>query len=272
MLDGTVGCAGHASGIASRLAESGRLIAVDRDPEMVGMARTRLSGCACRVDCSQSNFAELRAILKTTGVAKVDGVLLDLGVSSAQIDAPERGFSFRSAGPLSMQMTPAEGPSAADLVNTLSAAELERLFREYGEERWARRIAARIVRERKRARIRWTTELAGIIAAAAPPGPRRLHPARRCFQALRIACNRELENLERFLAEVPDCLRERGRLVILSYHSLEDRRVKTSFRELARQGVYEILNKKVVRPRPEEVAGNPRSRSARLRAVLRTAR
>jgi 16S rRNA (cytosine1402-N4)-methyltransferase len=269
MIDGTLGDGGHAAMIAAAIGSRGRLISVDRDAEMIQRATTRLVGV--NIDAIWGNFSELDRHLAEAGLRGVDGILLDLGVASLQIDDRMRGFSFREDGPLDMRMTPDASPSAAAWLNRAPEHEIARVIWEYGEERHSRRIARAIVRRRDIAAIRSTGELADIILRAMPRRKSRLHPARRSFQAIRIFINREIANLERFLEILPGLLNAGGRCVIISYHSLEDRPVKNAFVEGERQGVYQRLTRKPLRPSPEEVQRNPRARSAKVRAVRHTA-
>ena len=264
ILDATVGTGGHAEAI---LAQGACLIGLDRDPEALELARRRLSRFGERARLVCANFRNLRKTLSHLGVKRVDGVLFDLGVSSLQLARPARGFSFREEGPLDMRMDPTQPLTAAELVARLPEEELARLLREYGEERYARRIARAIVQARKKAPIRSTTQLARIVARCYPPGYHRIHPATRTFQALRIAVNDELSALEEGLAQAIEVLRPGGVVCVLSFHSLEDRIVKNMFRGKAAQRNLEILTKKPLRPRPEEVERNPRARSAKLRAA-----
>jgi len=269
MVDGTLGCGGHARVIGRALGEEGLLIGLDRDAAMVEAAGLdRVEGMRARTVVG--NFRALDSHMAALACAGADGVLLDLGFSSAQVDDASRGFSYRVDGPLDMRMTGGEAVSAEDVINTSPEEELARILRAYGEERFSRRIARRIVEVRKRRRIRRTTDLAEIICGAVPRGRRRLHPARRSFQALRIFVNGELDDLDGFLEALPGILRPGGRCVVIAYHSLEDRRVKRAFRDGARAGTYELLTRKPVRPSAAEVRRNPRSRSARVRAVRRT--
>ena len=265
VLDLTVGAGGH----AAALLESGtdRVIGVDRDPDALSAARKRLAGYGNRVQLRQGRFSDVIEIAEEAGVREAGGVLYDLGVSSMQLDRIDRGFSFRQAGPLDMRMGP-EGPSAADVVNEYPEAELERVLREHGEERFARRIAAAIVRARSRAPFQSTRELAAVVAAAVPKRRGGPHPARRAFQAIRIEVNRELQELAASLPRAVQLLLPGGRLVAISYHSLEDRLVKHHLREDER---LEILTRKPVRPSAAEAAANPRARSAKLRAAERKA-
>ncbi len=264
-VDATVGAGGHAERILEACAPSGQLVAVDRDPQALEVARRRLAGFGDRVRFAHGDFADLGNLLAELGVAEVDGVLFDLGVSALQLERPERGFSFQLCGPLDMRMDPAQPETAADLVNRLSERQLADLLRRYGEEPFARQIARAIVRRRP---LRTTAELVEAVQAAVPRRrwPRRIHVATRTFQALRIATNRELESLQRALADLPRLLRPGGRVVVIAFHSLEDRLVKRAFQQDPR---LRPLLRKPLRPSPEEVARNPRARSARLRAAER---
>ncbi len=293
-VDCTVGLGGHAEAILEA-SDDARVVGIDRDPAALAIARERLAGFGDRVRLAEGPFTGVRRLLaEAVGAAeppRVAGVLADLGVSSMQLDTPERGFSFRFDAPLDMRMGRG-GPTAADVVNDYAEADLERIFREYGEERQARRIARAIVRVRNdqtRAPIDTTARLREVIleSKGIRPGSTgrregRVDPATRVFQALRIEVNRELDELERFLDEVVGLLDDEGRLVVISYHSLEDRIVKNTLRDLARgeidqvtgrplaeSRILEVLTKKPVRPTPAEEAENPRARSARLRAALR---
>ncbi len=257
VVDLTLGAGGHAEALLGSGVE--RLVGVDRDPQSVELARARLGHFGERFSAVVSRFSEMPV------ENRVDGVLFDLGVSSMQLERPERGFSYRQAGPLDMRMGP-EGESARDLVNEASEEELARVIFEYGEERRARRVAAAIVRARARKPIETTDELARVVAGAV--GGRRggPHPARRTFQALRIAVNRELEELSTSLPRAVGLLAPGGRIVVIAYHSLEDRIVK---RFLAGEPALSLLTKKPLRPSPAEVSRNPRARSARMRAAER---
>ncbi|MGH2691981.1 MAG: 16S rRNA (cytosine(1402)-N(4))-methyltransferase RsmH [Actinomycetota bacterium] len=265
VVDLTVGAGGH----AAALLDSGvrRVIGVDRDPDAIAAATDRLSGYGERVQLTEGRFSEVLEVAEEAGVRRADGVLYDLGVSSMQLDRAARGFSFREAGPLDMRMGP-EGPGAAEVVNEYSEAELERVLREHGEERFARRIAAAIVRARSRAPLQSTRELAAVVAAAVPKRRGGPHPARRAFQAIRIEVNREIEELAASLPRVVQLLAPGGRLVVISYHSLEDRVVKHRLRD---DENLEVLTRKPMRPSEEEAASNPRARSAKLRAAERKA-
>jgi len=262
-LDATAGLGGHTRAIAERLT-TGRVIAADRDAAALEVARRNTAAVAGRIRFVVSRFSELPRVLKEQGVGKVDGILADLGLSMFQIRS-ERGFSFSGRAPLSMKMgeSEADTPEAAELVNTLSEKELAGLIYRLGEERRSRTIARAIVRARP---IRDTLHLAGVIEAAVPRTG-RLHPATLTFQALRRAVNREPEELDALLAALPDIVAPGGRVVVISFMSLEDRQVKEAFRELARSGRARLLTKHVVTPADEEIRANAASRSAKLRAV-----
>ncbi len=283
-VDGTAGGGGYAEAIVEASGPDGVLLALDWDGEAIERVGRRLERFGERVILERASFAEMPGILSRLGLGPVDGIVLDLGVSSFQLDDPERGFSFMLDGPLDMRMNASRGQTAADVVNFSSEKELARLIFEFGEDRWARRIARAVVSRRKIAPFATTKELADAIAANVPktPDSRRIHPATRTFQALRLAVNRELEALKDFLSEALDLLKPGGRLCIVAFHSLEDRIVKEKFRDWARacrcpanlavcrcEGVAlaRLLTRKVLRPKEEETIQNPRSRSARLRAV-----
>ncbi len=283
-MDCTLGLGGHASALLEAYPEI-RLIGIDRDPEALELARELLLPFGKRVRLVPGDFAELTTLLHGLHIEAVDGILADLGVSSLQLDKGSRGFSFRRQGPLDMRMGPGE-LTADEVVNHYSEAQLEKIFRDYGEERRARRIARAVTAERRQKRIETTTELRDIVAGALRRGggrPRgRIDPATRVFQAIRIEVNRELVGLDTFLDQAVRMMNRDGRLVVISYHSLEDRIVKNRLRDLARgevdqvtgrprseTQVIEVLTKRPVRPGAEEVAFNPRSRSGRLRAARR---
>jgi 16S rRNA (cytosine1402-N4)-methyltransferase len=271
MVDVTLGAGGHARLLAERLGPTGRLIGLDRDPAMLELARPRLMGLP--VTLVQANFDQLQGVLDELGVAAVDGVLADLGVCSDQLDAVERGLSFSQPGPLDMRLNPEEGEPASTLLKRLNERDLANLIYEYGEERFSRRIARRIVEVRKQTPIETTEQLAELVRRCVPRPPRKgsrqrppIDPATRVFQALRIAVNDELGALERLLQVLPWCVKPGGVAVIISFHSLEDRRVKQAFRDKA---VWEVLTKKPVEAGQDEVRDNPRARSAKLRAARR---
>jgi 16S rRNA (cytosine1402-N4)-methyltransferase len=267
-VDGTVGLGGHAEELLRRSAPDGRLLALDRDPAALAHARARLAPFGDRVRFERGDFREAPAHV---GAESVDGVLVDLGVSSMQLDDASRGFSFSSEGPLDMRMDPEQETTAASLVNRLPERELADVIYRWGEEHRSRRIARAIV-ERRRARpFTTTTELAEVVRRAAGRSRRPgLDPATLTFQALRIEVNRELEGLGAALEGLAGLLAPGGRLAAIAFHSLEDREVKQTFRALASRG-YRLLTKKPVRPGDEETRRNPRARSARLRAIERVA-
>ncbi len=267
-VDGTVGLGGHAEAVLQASAPGGSLLGVDRDSEALQAAGERLRPFGDRVRLEHGDYREIPRLL---GGNRADGILLDLGTSSLQLDTSDRGFSFRAEGPLDMRMDRSQGQTAAELVNRLPERELADLIYRYGEERSSRRIARAIVEARRHGRIATTTELADIVRRAAGRSRRPgLDPATRTFQALRIQVNRELEGLADCLRRLAACLVPAGRLVVIAFHSLEDREVKQTFRDLAGQG-FGLLTKKPLSPGAAEVARNPRARSARLRALLREA-
>lgn len=283
IVDGTVGTGGHAESILGHIMPGGRLITIDRDPEAIAEARERLGKMAPAVSYHCENYRNIRSILNVEGVDRVDGVLLDLGVSSIQLEDPARGFSYRRDGPLDMRMGPDAEMNAAQIVNSESEAEIARILYCYGEERWAKRIAHFIIEARERRPIVSTQQLVAVIMDAVPAGARRgrKHPARKTFQALRIAVNHELDDLREAMAKGIECLALAGRMVILTYQSLEDRIVKSTFNSLAKGTAYppgeplffepefQVLTKKPVRPAEEETLANPRARSAKMRAAER---
>jgi 16S rRNA (cytosine1402-N4)-methyltransferase len=283
-LDGTFGRGGHSRAILDRLGDSGRLLAIDRDPAAVRAARTHL-GADPRVRIEQGNFAEMRAISARAGFkSEYDGVLLDLGVSSPQLDQAERGFSFMVDGPLDMRMDPTHGRSAADWINSAPEREIADVIRRYGEERFARRIARALVRAREESSIVTTARLADVVAEAVRTREPGKHPATRTFQAVRIHVNDELGSLRQGLDAALEMLAPGGRLAVISFHSLEDRIVKRFIRHHAREdevwrGLPQVPEHarpklaavgRAVRPSAVEIADNPRSRSAVLRVAERT--
>ena len=269
-IDATVGLGGHSYEIARRLGAQGRLIGVDRDPAALEIARERLVVGADAADwpaieLRHGSFSELANDQRRTTNDQVDGILADVGVSSFQLNTPARGFSFQADGPLDMRMNPQSELTAEQVVNQFDEVTLANLIYEFGEERRSRRIARAIVRSRP---ISSTAELAAVISAAARSMKHeRIHPATRTFQALRIFVNRELVELRGLLEAAPQLLESSGRMVIISFHSLEDRIVKDAFRDGVKQGIYRVLTKKPVTASQEEVDRNPRSRSAKLRAI-----
>jgi 16S rRNA (cytosine1402-N4)-methyltransferase len=273
-VDATLGEGGHAEALLRASAPSGRLIGIDRDAEVLEEARQRLAPFGSRVNMVHGHAVELRSILDTLLVAQVNGVLLDLGVSSYQLETAERGFSFMREGPLDMRMDRTAEQTAARLINTLGESELVNLIQRYGEERWARRIARAIVRARRRAPLQTTQDLAVVITHVIPPGarPPRIHPATRTFQALRIAVNQELARLEDSLKVAVACLSPTGRLCVIAYHSLEDRIVKRTFQAYATSQEEtpppaRLLTRKPITCTLTERRANPRARSAKLRVL-----
>jgi len=267
-IDATVGLGGHSFEIAKRLGAPGHLIGLDKDPAALEAARAKLvlEEDAPEITLLHCSFAE---VLERSGSVKADGLLADIGVSSLQLNDATRGFSFQAEGPLDMRMNPQAGRTAEQVVNQVDEVTLANLIYEFGEERRSRRIARAIVRSRP---IRTTAQLADVISAAARPmnqAERRIHPATRTFQALRIFVNHELKDLQALLDAAPQVLKPGGRVVIISFHSLEDRIVKDALREGVKQGYYELLTKKPVTAEEEEIDRNPRSRSAKLRAAKR---
>jgi 16S rRNA (cytosine1402-N4)-methyltransferase len=265
-VDATLGLGGHAEAVLRRAAPDGRLLGLDRDEEALERARARLVPFGARV---RLEHADYREIPERLGDERASGILLDLGVSSLQLDDAERGFSFQREGPLDMRMDRSARGTAAELVNRMREGELADLIHEYGEEPFSRRIARAIARARESEAIETTTRLAEIVRRAAPRSRRPgFHPATRTFQALRIRVNRELDGLGEAIERAATCLRSGGRLVVIAFHSLEDRAVKQAFRSLAGRG-FSLLTKKPLRPGDAELRKNPRARSARLRALWR---
>lgn len=280
-VDGTAGGAGHSKGIAEKL-KGGRLISLDRDPDAVKVATERLSGYPATV--VHANFSEMATVLQKLGVESVDGILLDLGVSSFQLDNAERGFSYHKDAPLDMRMSK-EGLSAKDIVNNWSVTELTEIFTKYGEEKFAYRIAKRIEQVRKEQPILTTLQLADIISSAYPAAARRDgHPARKCFQAIRIAVNGELDSLASVLDTAFGLLKQGGVLSIITFHSLEDRMVKQKFKEFStgcicppdfpvcvcgRMPQGTLYSRKPIMASKEELENNARSRSAALRVIIK---
>jgi len=266
-VDGTLGAGGHGRALAEHVGPGGLVIGIDRDPAALDRAERRLAGLTVRL--AQANFCDLPEVLNTLGVEAVDGVVLDLGMSSDQLADPGRGFSFDADGPLDLRFDPTEGEPAWRLLNRLSVEHLADLIYSYGEERHSRRIARAIVERRRERPIQTARELAELVRQCVPRSrTMRIDPATLTFQALRIAVNDELKSLEIALRRIPQCLRLDARLAVISFHSLEDRRVKEAFRDDLR---YRPLTKRPIRPGPEEIAANPRARSAKLRVAARTA-
>ena len=284
-VDGTAGGAGHSSAIAARLGENGRLIALDRDPDAVKTASERLSVYP-NAQVIHSNYSQMRDVLDDLGIDKVDGILMDLGVSSYQLDEESRGFSYHSDAPLDMRMSK-EGMSAADVVNTYSESELARILFEYGEEKFSRRIASNIVRKREEAPIETTLQLADIVRDSVPQKARRdKNPCKKTFQAIRIAVNGEFEHLSKGLEEAFFSLKPGGRLAVITFHSLEDRIVKQKFAGWCKGCICPpdfpqcvcghkpkgtLVNRKPIEAEEKELERNNRSRSAKLRIIERSA-
>jgi 16S rRNA (cytosine1402-N4)-methyltransferase len=266
LVDGTLGAGGHARALAERVGSKGLVVALDRDAEALAAAEQNLAGLPIVI--AQSNFCDLGNVLAEVGLERVDGILLDLGLSSDQLVDPERGFSFDSTGPLDLRFNTDEGEPASRLLERLDADDLADIIYRYGEERFSRRIARRIVEQRQSDPVKTAEQLALLVRRAVPSSPdsRRIDPATRTFQALRIAVNGELESLELALGRLPKLLAVGGRLAIISFHSLEDRLVKEAFRGDPR---LTPLTKKPIRASESEVAQNPRSRSAKLRVAQR---
>lgn len=285
-VDGTVGDAGHSLAIGKMLSERGRLVCLDRDPHAVAIAEKRLAFLKDRVDVLKKNYADIDKVMAHLGVDALNGVLLDLGMSSDQIETSGRGFSFLKNEPLDMRMDPDDEVTAHHLVNRLPLKELEKILREYGEERQAKKITRGIIKERVKRPIDKSAQLADIVKAIVPSTTRfrAKHPATQTFQALRIAVNRELQNIEIFLDKIPALMAKGGRLVILSYHSLEDRRIKQAITRwenpctcpkgfprcvCGKTPLFRRVLKKGIKPSQQEIAQNPRARSAILRVAER---
>lgn len=283
-VDCTLGGGGHSYEIVKRIQPDGRLIGIDQDPDALAAAGKRLAECARSVTLIHNNFYRLKEVLSELGIPAVDGILFDIGVSSHQLDEAGRGFSYMQDAPLDMRMNPQDKTMAGDLVNNLPGQELARIIREYGEERWAKRIAEFIVRRREQMPITTTGELVEVIKQAIPAGARREgpHPAKRTFQALRIAVNDELNRFAGALRDAVDVLKPGGRVCVITFHSLEDRIAKETFRELAgrctcppelpicrceNKPLVKIITGKPILPSAAEIETNPRARSAKLRVA-----
>lgn len=272
-VDGTLGMGGHSQLILEKAQASGaaiRLLGIDQDTEAITLAHGLLGE---NIEYAWGNFADISSILKERSIPKVDGILLDIGVSSYQLDTPERGFSFQTDGPLDMRMDGQGTVTAASILNTWQEYKLADLFFRYGEERLGRKIARFICEDRVKTPFKETKQLVDLIMRAYPPPARykKPHPATRVFQALRIEVNQELTVLEQGIKGALSCLAPGGVLAIISFHSLEDRIVKQAFREAAAEGAFELLTKKPIIAHEEELAENPRSRSAKLRGIMKSA-
>jgi 16S rRNA (cytosine1402-N4)-methyltransferase len=272
-IDATLGLGGHSKEILKRIVPEGLLIGFDRDKESMEIARQNLQEFSGNCRLIQGNFADIDNLLNGLNLNRIDGIVMDLGVSSFQLQDADRGFSFQSDGPLDMRMDRAAHFSAYDLVNTFTESAISDILRDYGEERWHKRIARIIVEQRQLQPIRTTNELAQIVARSIPVKFRRpynrIHPATRTFQAVRIAVNSELDALKTSLEKTLQVVSSGGRMCVISFHSLEDRIVKHAFRQAAVDGAVEILTKKPLTPRESELQQNPASRSAKLRAAKR---
>ena len=283
-VDGTLGGAGHASVVCSHLSEEGYFIGIDQDNNALAVSKERLSDMKPKVTLVKSNFVEVKTVLENLGIEKIDGMLIDLGVSSHQLDEPSRGFSYMHDAPLDMRMNQDASYNAYELVNTMSEEDLYHIIKEYGEERWAKRIASFIVAQRREKPIETTYELVEVIKKAIPQSARKdgPHPAKRTFQAIRIAVNRELEIIEPTIKDIVGKLNKGGRLCIITFHSLEDRIVKHAFRDLedpctcskdlpicvcGKVPQVKVITRKPILPSDEEVEMNPRSRSAKIRII-----
>jgi 16S rRNA (cytosine1402-N4)-methyltransferase len=267
VVDATVGTGGHAERLLE--ATDAHLLGIDRDADALGVAAARLARFQSRVTLRQADFKELGAVLEQCGIPCVGAIVADLGMSSFALDDPSRGFSFRNSGPLDMRMDQRQRLRASDILNEESEAELARIIYEYGEERAARRIARAIVEARRRRPLETTDDLRGIVERILGGRHSGINPATRTFQALRIAVNHEMESLAALLLDGPGRLAAGGRMVVLAYHSLEDRPVKNAFRELARGSGFAAVTRKAMRPSAQEAARNRRARSARLRCIER---
>lgn len=285
-VDGTLGGGGHAAQVCRRLGPEGRLIGIDQDEDAVLAAGERLKEFENKVTIVRNNYHEIKGILQELGIQKADGIYLDLGVSSYQLDTPERGFSYREDAPLDMRMDLRKAQTAADIVNEYEEMELYRVIRDYGEEKFAKNIAKHIVKAREKKKIETTGELTDIIKAAIPMKMRAVggHPAKRTFQALRIELNRELEVLETSIDTMIELLKPEGRLCIITFHSLEDRIVKNKFREnenpcvcppdfpvcvCKRASKGKVVTRKPIAPTEEEIEKNKRAKSSKLRVFER---
>jgi len=271
IIDATIGTAGHSKGILERILPGGKLIGVDRDEESLAVSRERLGEFSAACEFAHGNFLDLDTIAESLNIKKVDGILFDLGVSSFQLADPERGFSFQYEGPLDMRMDRTSYISAYDLVNNLNEEEISELLWTFGEERWHNRIAHLLVQERQRQPIATTQQLAEIVIKAMPYRYRhrhhRIHPATRTFQAVRIAVNRELEIIETAINKAITLLKKKARICVISFHSLEDRAVKFTFRHAAAEGLVEIITPKPLSPTQEEIKANYSCRSSKLRVA-----
>lgn len=270
-VDGTLGLGGHATEILKKIGASGRLIGIDRDAKSLAQAQEILKEFSPCCEFVHDDYSHIREALKRLNISVVDGIILDLGISSFQLNNPQRGFSLQSEGPLDMRMDQDNPTSAYDLVNSLSEKEIAKILHDYGQERFNFRIAHNLVCERSKHPIETTQELSRIVMRSMPRGRKwqKIHPATRTFQAFRIAVNRELELLEMSINHCIDCLKSGGRLAVIAFHSLEDKIVKENFKKAALENQVKLLMKKPLQPTEAETQRNPRSRSARLRVIER---
>lgn len=273
IVDATIGTGGHSKGILERIAPGGRLIGIDRDEESLAVCRKRLSDYKDSCEFVHGNFVDIDTILSNLNIEKIDGILFDLGISSFQLEDPDRGFSFQNEGPLDMRLDRNSYISAYDLVNNLNEEEISSLLWNFGQERWHNRIARILVNEREKHPITTTSQLSDIVIKSIPYRYRhryyRIHPATRTFQAVRIAVNRELEILENALTKAIGLLKPQARICVISFHSLEDRIVKLTFKKFAFENIMEIITPKPLSPEHDEIEANPSSRSAKLRVAER---
>ena len=273
IVDATLGTGGHSFEILKRITPGGKLIGIDRDEDSLAICRKRLSEFSSSCEFVHGNFVDLDQILEKLGIDKVDGIVFDLGISTYQLKDPERGFSFQQEGPLDMRLDKSSYISAYDLVNNLNESEISNMLWSFGEERWHNRIARLLVEERRNQPISTTTQLAALVMRAIPyryrKGYYRIHPATRTFQAVRIAVNRELEILETAVKKAVAILGKKAKICVISFHSLEDRVIKHTFRALKADGLIDIVTAKPLTPAPGEVIANPSSRSSKFRVAER---
>ena len=273
IVDATLGTGGHSLEILKRITPRGRLIGIDRDEDSLAICRKRFSEFSGSCDFVQANFVDLDQVLEKLGIDKINGIVFDLGISTYQLKDIERGFSFQQEGPLDMRMDKSSYISAYDLVNNLNESEISHMLWSFGQERWHNRIAHLLVEERRNQPIATTSQLANLVMRAIPYRYRksyyRIHPATRTFQAVRIAVNRELEILESAVKKAVAILEKKAKICVISFHSLEDRVIKHTFRALKTDGLIDIITAKPITPADSEVAANPSSRSSKLRAAER---
>jgi len=273
IVDATLGTGGHSFEILKRITPGGKLIGIDRDEDSLAICRKRLSEFSSSCEFVHGNFVDLDQILEKLGIDKIDGIVFDLGISTYQLKDPERGFSFQQEGPLDMRLDKSSYISAYDLVNNLNESEISNMLWSFGEERWHNRIARILVEERRNQPISTTTQLAALVMRAIPyryrKGYYRIHPATRTFQAVRIAVNRELEILETAVKKAVAILGKKAKICVISFHSLEDRVIKHTFRALKADGLIDIVTAKPLTPAPSEVIANPSSRSSKFRVAER---